>query len=125
MRRFTFFSGALFAASLAHPIVYQVKGAYAWEILTKTPGAHYWFLPSLAFGWSILYCFRSRNQLAQIAAGCLAFFMVIGVVRDYRVPAFTDLRFPEYAAYLHETPKGAIIVIPQNPNGWQMKLVKR
>lgn len=125
MRRFAFFSAALFLASLAHPIVYQVKGVPAWEILNKTPGAHYWFLPSLVFGWSIVYCCRSRSQLVQIAAGCLAFLMVIGVFRDYRAPAFADLKFPEYAARLHEAPKGATVVIPQNPNGWQLKLVKR
>jgi hypothetical protein len=124
MRRFTAFAGAVFIASLAHPIVYQVKGAYAWEILNKTVGTHYWFLPSLTFAWSIAYCLRSRNQLVQIVAGGLAFLMVIGVVRDYRAPAFVDLKFADYAARLRQAPGGAVIVIPQNPDGWQLKLIK-
>jgi hypothetical protein len=51
--------------------------------------------------------------------------MVIGIIRDYRLPAFVDLKYAEYAAHLNEAPKGAVIMIPQNPDGWQLKLVKR
>lgn len=125
LRGFAFFAGALFLASLANPIVPQVNGASAWEILNKAPRAQYWFLPSLAFGWSILYCFRSRIQLVQILAASLAFLMVIGIVRDYKAPAFVDLKFADHAAHLSEVPMGTVVMIPQNPDGWRLKLIKR
>jgi hypothetical protein len=124
MRRFNYFSAALLAASLASPIVYPVAGASAWEILAKTPGAHYWFFPSLAFGWSIAWCLRSRNQVVQIVAASMAFLMIVGVIRDFRYPAFQDDRFADYAHRLDEAPKNTVIVIPQNPPGWKLKLIK-
>jgi hypothetical protein len=124
MRRLSYFSAALFAASLASPIVYPVEGASAWEILAKTPGAHYWFFPSLAFGWSIAWCLRGRNQVVQIVAACMAFLMIVGVIRDFKCPAFQDDRFADYAHRLDEAPKNTVVVIPQNPPGWKVKLIK-
>lgn len=125
MRRFIYLSGIVFIASLAHPIVKEIYGLTAWEVLAQAPGNHYWLLPSLAFAWSICWCLRSHRQTVQIVATCAAFLMVVGILRDFRYPALPDAKFDSYASQLAASPKNATITIPENPTGWRLQLVRR
>lgn len=125
MRLLWLFAAALFAASLANPITPRIANMTAWEILALSPGAHYWFLPTLAFAWSIAFCLRSRRQILQIAGGGMALLMVVGLIRDFRYPPFPAGRFGHDVSRLEATPAGETLVIPEYPEGWQVRLVKR
>jgi hypothetical protein len=50
--------------------------------------------------------------------------MPIGVVRDWRYLHFADLHFGDYARKYSDSPKGSSLVIPLNPPGWSMTLMK-
>jgi hypothetical protein len=125
MRLFLLFSFIVLAASLISPIVSPRAGVTVWEQMARTSGIHYWFFPTLAFAWSLLLCFNSRTALLKVLGGYLLFFMCIGIVRDWRHPAFQDLHFQEYARSFEAAPVGTAFTIPLNPEGWDMRLVKR
>jgi hypothetical protein len=51
--------------------------------------------------------------------------MLFGISRDWRHWTYADLQFTQYTARFAAMPKGAALVIPENPPGWSMRLVKR
>jgi hypothetical protein len=51
--------------------------------------------------------------------------MCLGIIRDWRHPAFKNMHFAEYAARFEAAPAGAVVTIPENPAGWTVRLVKR
>jgi hypothetical protein len=125
MRHLLFLAGGLFLASLANPVMNRAYGLTAWQTMAFAAGAHYWFLPSLALAWSICWCFRSQRQTVKILAGCAALLMLVGVLRDFRYPAFPDEGFSEGAARLRAAPVNSVVAIPLYPEGWHMELIKR
>lgn len=125
MQLFIGFSFLLLAVSLVSPNTGAPNGTTAWYMLAGGTGIRYWFFPTVAFAWSILFVFRSRRQILQVLGGYLLFFLCIGVVRDWRHPAFQDLHFSDYAARVSAAPAGSVIVIPENPAaGWTIRLEK-
>jgi hypothetical protein len=124
MRLFILLSCVLLAASLISPVAYPPPGITRWEQLAGGPGIRYWFFPTLAFAWSILWCLRSRTALLKIAAGYLLLMMCFGIVHDWRRPPLQDLHFAEYARRFEAAPAGTVVTIPINPPGWNMRLVK-
>jgi hypothetical protein len=50
--------------------------------------------------------------------------MCFGVARDWQLPAFSDLHFPDEAKRLDATPAGVPFVMPENPQGWTLALIK-
>ena len=124
MKLFFAFSAAIFALSLAAAVAYPPPGVTVWETLAAAPGIHYWFFPTLAFAWSLLWCFRSPVQIFKVVSASLLFLMCVGILRDWRNAAFPDAHFEEYVKQFEAAPAGAIVVIPINPEGWDMRLVK-
>jgi hypothetical protein len=124
MKLFLLFSIFIFAASLYSPTAYPPPGVSMWQLLAGAASIRYWYFPTLAFAWSILWCSRSRLPLLRIAAACLLLVICIGIVRDWRHPAYEDMHFAEYAKRLDAAPAGAIVTIPENPKGWNVQLIK-
>jgi hypothetical protein len=125
MRALLVFAAMAFAASLSHPVAFPASGETAWEVLAgRAPANHYWFLPSLAFAWSLAWCLFCRKQALQVVAGFLFIVMLLGVVRDYRYPPFPDLGFAQYVQALPKAPQEGL-TIPENPAGWRLHLAKR
>jgi hypothetical protein len=118
-------SAALFALSLLSPIGPVPAGSSFWAVLAGEPGNRYWFFPTLAFAWSLLWCLFCRTSLPKVVAAYLLFFMCIGIVRDFRHPAFQDLHFAANVKRFDAAPAGTTVTIPINPEGWDMALVKR
>jgi hypothetical protein len=109
MRLFLAVTALLFAASLSYPSTASPRDATAWELLTSAGGIRYWFFPTLAFAWSLLWCFYSRIRLLKIVS----------------VPLFKDMHFADYAGRVEAAPAGTVVIIPENPAGWTVRLVKR
>jgi hypothetical protein len=49
--------------------------------------------------------------------------MIIGFWRDFRY-SFPDRHFAAYARALNSAPSGAIVTIPETPEGWNVNLIK-
>ncbi|MGC2163524.1 MAG: hypothetical protein WA634_16565 [Silvibacterium sp.] len=124
MKLLLIFSAMIFAATLVAPNLRPIPGLTGWQELTVGAGMHYWFFPTLAFAWSVLWCFRQQAQVLKVVSTPLLFLMCFGIIRDLRRPAFTDLKFAEYAERLKAAPAGAVVIIPINPVGWNMVLRK-
>jgi len=124
MKLLLVFSAMIFAATLVAPNLRPIPGLTGWQELTVAPGIHYWFFPTLAFAWSLLWCFRQPAQSLTVVSAPLLFLMCFGMVRDSRRPAFTNLHFAAYAEQLKDAPAGSAVTIPINPVGWNMVLIK-
>ena len=125
MRYFYLFSALVFAAALISPMLPQQPGHAMWESMSGAVGSHYWFLPNLAFAWTLLWCFHAPPVIIRIAAAYFLFFMAIAIVRNFREPALKDMNFPGYAGEFEASPPGNEVRIPINPENWSMELIKR
>lgn len=132
LKLFTLFAGLVLACSLASPMPWPMirEGEPAarprgWEALALGLGQRYWYVPMLAFVATLVWLLKSTTPVALRlgAIFCLA-LMPFGVVRDWRVPPMVDLHFAEYAQKFQQAPSGTVLVIPLNPPGWSMRLVK-
>jgi hypothetical protein len=128
IRLFVAFTVLLLAASLSSPMmIAPPPGMTAWQVLARASGMRYWFLPTLACSWMIVWFLAGRrsNQVTQLIGGLLLFVMSYGFVRDFRHPALPDLHFAQYAGMLTRCRPGEALVIPENPRGWTIQLTRR
>ncbi len=124
MRLFVLFAAVIFAASLVTPTSYPKAGEAVWQMLIQAGSIRYWFFPSLAFAWCILYCLRERRRWVRASGACLLLCLCYGMYNDWNHPAPEDLHFAAEAQLFQEAPPGSAVVLPLNPRGWSMRLVK-
>lgn len=121
---FLAFCIAVFTASLRAPMVSMTVPQ--WQILSLSPGIRYWFFPTLAFAWALVWCATSPLvKPIQLVSGMALLTMAFGIVIDWRYPAYTDFHFAEYARRFSVADIGTHIRIPVYPDGWTMELVKK
>ena len=120
-------TGMLFLASLLVPNAHPPAGSniYVWDLLIDGCGARYWFFPSLVFMWSLLWCARSGGTALRIGAAAFLFVMCFTIPLSWRQPAYKELQFAAFARNFASMPPGTAMVIPENPDGWEIRLVKR
>jgi hypothetical protein len=124
MRTLLVLSVVLLGASLASPTAFPYPPMSAWELLALHPGIRYWFFPCLSFAWLLAYGIRSSSQLLQITCGALFILMVAGLLRDYRYPAFPDMKYETYARRAESSSTGTTINIQSIPGDWHIVLIK-
>jgi hypothetical protein len=125
MKLFLAFASMPFAAALISCTGNPPPGVAVWRLFAASGAIRYWFFPTLAFAWTIIWCFEvRRGTLRTVAAGLLC-LMSIGVLRDLRHPAFKDVQFAENVKHFEAAPVGSTVTIPENPDGWNAQLVKR
>ena len=127
MRLFAIFSLILLAASLALPSAPPPPGLTAWRLMAGAPAVRYWFFPTLACTWMLVsFLFGpKRTEFTELVGFTLLLLTLFGFVRDWRHPSYKDLQFARYAQHLATSYAGETIVIPLNPPGWDMRLVKQ
>lgn len=123
MKLFLLFSLGIWAAALLSPV--NGNRMPSWQVLILFPGVHYWFFPSLAFAWTLLWCVRCRFQGLQILSGFLLLMQCFGIALFWRRPAYPDTHFAESVERLNSALPGSVVVIPETPPGWTFTLVKR
>jgi hypothetical protein len=124
---FLLFSAMVFAASLRSPFTPHLRPeSTAWAMLARTSGIRYWFFPTLAFTWTLVWYLlaRSHRRFSQGIGATLMALMMIGIVRDWRIPPRKDLHFASYADKFEASAPGTVLIIPENPDGWAIRLVK-
>jgi hypothetical protein len=124
MKLFLVLTAMIFIASLSSPTAYPPPGVSRWELLANVPGIRYWFFPTLAFAWSVLWAAHCRVESLRLFSVVLLCLMCFGVIRDWRQPALKDLQFSQYAKSFGAAPPGTVMIIPENPVGWEIRLVK-
>jgi hypothetical protein len=125
LKLFIAFSFTVFAMSLARPLA-GTPDQPQWEWM-RFPGTanRYYFLPIVAFLTALLWIVDSAKAPAIRRFGIVLFlFLPVGIRRDWRYPAFTDMHFRQYASQFQAAPSGTRIVIPINPPPWRMGLTK-
>ena len=124
MKLFLILSALLFASSLIAPVEWDHPSVPVWNVYAGLAGLRYWFFPTLAFAWSLLFGYRSRIAAIKAVSAALLCVMCIGVLRDWRHPAFPDTHFAESAERFAAAPAGATVSIPEFPFGWTATLIK-
>jgi hypothetical protein len=125
---FLLFSAVVFAACLRSPFTPQLRlGSTAWAMLVRTSNIRYWFFPTLAFTWTIVWYLlgRPNRRISQVIGATLMVLMLTGFVRDWRIPPRKDLHFASYVDTFEASAPGTVLNIPENPDGWTIQLVKR
>jgi hypothetical protein len=117
-------AGLVLMGSLVSSTMDYSSGQPVWEMLAESPGLRYWFLPTLACVWSILWTARSQVKGLQAVSVVLLCAMCFGVIRCWMLNRLSDLHYPKFAKSFETAPNGAVAVIPENPQGWYIRLVK-
>jgi hypothetical protein len=124
MKLFLIFTSMLLAISLVRSTTYPQARNTVWQMLAQASDIRDWVLPSLAFAWSLLWLARSGKPSLKPVIYLLFLIMCFSAGINWKHPALKDLSFVEYAEVFEAVPPGTVIVIPENPAGWQIELVK-
>jgi hypothetical protein len=69
---------------------------------------------------------KARPRLARGAAcGLLGVLLIVGIPLDWHYDPFVDMRYGEHVELFEAADAGTRIMLPLNPVGWSMVLVKR
>lgn len=118
------FACLIFAASLRNPMVSLNEPQ--WQVLFNSPGVRYFFFPTLGFAWVVAWCATSAPHLLARLAGVAALLvMSVGIYRDWRYPAYPDLKFPSHAHRFDAARPGSYLTLPIYPPGWEMRITKK
>ncbi len=125
MKLFVLLATMLLAVSLISPTTYPPAGVSVWELLARAGGVRYWYLPTIACAWLLVSAVHNGGQAIKAVSIMLLCAMSFGIVLDWRIPPLKDLHFTEDVQRFEAAPPGTVMVIPENPDGWEMHLVKR
>lgn len=124
MKLFVVLAILLLAVSLVSPTAYPPAGTTMWQQLAAAGGIRYWYLPTLAFAWLLLYGIRSGSEILKAVSAVLLVIMCFGIVHDWMIPPVKDLHWAEEAKRFEAAPAGTVMIFPENPPGWTVELVK-
>lgn len=127
-RMFALFSAIVLAASMFSPATPPLpEGMTPWKLMALAPGVRYWFLPALAFSWGVLYCLfgAGRTKAMEFIGFVLLLLMSVGFVRDWHHVGYPDPGLSGYAAKLERLKRGEVLIIPENPENFAIRLIKR
>jgi hypothetical protein len=97
-----------------------------WHALLPLVGQRYMFFPSLPLLFAILWCAGYARSRAVRATGvALTLVLCIGICADWRLPAMPTIDLNQQAATLRAARPGEQVVLPIDPPGWDMTLIKR
>ena len=70
------------------------------------------------------YLLQQPKPILRRISVALLCLMCIGIVRDWRYPAFQDEHFAESVSLFEAASAGTTVILPIDPEGWNMTLVK-
>jgi hypothetical protein len=126
LRLFVLFAWILLIASLLTPVASYTHPQ--WPFLAHPGvGDRYFVIPMLAFLASAVWIICKSGLVAlRIAAGLvIAATILVGIPGDWRYARYTNFHPDYYARVLQDVAPGSRVVIPINPPGWNMELVKK
>jgi hypothetical protein len=124
MKYFLLFTVLLLTISLTRPTVFPPRGMTVWQMMMEVSDIRYWVIPSLAFLWATIWTVRGGIPIAKAVSILFLCAASIGAAYTWVHPAMTDLHFADSVRSFEAAPPGTVVVIPINPEGWKMRLVK-
>jgi hypothetical protein len=122
---FAAFASLVFAASLQNPLTLPAgRATTAWQVLALTAGTRYSFFPDLLFLWIITAAAVTRLGCARYLAVAVLTISLFGVTRDWRYKSYPDAKFDQYVRAFSASRPEETLIIPENPPGWTIRLVK-
>ena len=116
---------AFFVAGLLKPLTLPVDGSL-WQGIAGQPELRYWFFPSLPFLFAIVWCVGlARSRTIRLISIAMALLLCVGIVHDWKIRSVANPQFYAAVKAFDEAPHGAHVMIPINPIGWTMRLVKK
>ena len=112
------------AASLISPGTDATAKSTRWQLLAQAPGLRYWYLPALVLVWFLIGAILSHSAALRFISAPLLVALCVATVLQWRHPALTDLHFADDASRFQAAPDGATLILPENPDGWTIRLVK-
>lgn len=124
LRLFILFSSLICIAALISPAV--SSEIPQWQALRISGvGVRYWFIPIYCFSTVLIFtATKAEHSTIRYLAIVVLLFAPIGIIADWKYPAYRDLNFQQYAAEFNRAEVGTEFSIPINPQ-WDMKLVKK
>ncbi len=124
LRLFILYAFLLFCAALSSPLVDKTDPQWPLLLLPGV-GGRYWFIPMLAFISVLVWLLRKAgSRLSKVLTMAAFAIMIMGIILDWRYPAFKDLNFKEHAYRFESAPIGTRAMIPINPSGWSITLIR-
>ena len=124
MKFLSIYASLLLCAALALPSSYAPPGTSQWEMIAKAGAVRYWFLPTLTFIWLLIYGASGQIKSLKVISGAVLCCVCFGIAIQWRRPVFADLNYPAEVRRVEAAPAGDTLLIPINPEPWQMRLVK-
>ena len=86
----------------------------------------YWMIPIFCYLLALLYLAKNAEiSLVRYVSIALLVLASGGIAADWNYPKFKDFEFQKYAAEFENAPAGQEVLIPINPDSWEMRLVKK
>lgn len=124
MKLFIIYAFLLLAFELRKPLA-PTSGPL-WDLIAWMDPARYWYFPMLAFLFAVVWCAASApNSGFRFAGMALTLLLCAGVCKDWKIAPLKDLHFEHFAADFVASPPGAETIIPINPPGTHMSLIKK
>jgi len=115
------FSACTLAGGMTFPMMHSPQ----WPGLLQADGVRYWFFSLLAFVAAIVWLLSRSNPIVVRGIGAaLLIVMFFGVIQDWGHPRLVDFQFQSYVQAFSQKPAHTRFVIPLNPVGWSMMLMK-
>jgi len=125
MRIFLLYTAILLAACLISPLEMDRPKLAVWEGLATVPGQRYWFFPTMAFVWSLVWlAWNGRGAVRTTSRLLLAFMLMVGVVRDWEIPKLYESHFAQSVEQFNAAAPGTVLTLPEGCPGWTMRIVK-
>jgi len=125
IKLFLVFSFLVLSASLFSPMVSVTE--LQWQVMSL-PGAatRYWFIPMLGFVVSIFYlAFQKKYKFARFLGFSVIIIMSIGIMWDWVIPSWKNFNFSNQVEEFSHVEVGEEYSFFIQPEGWQMKLIKK
>jgi len=115
------FSTCTLAGGMTFPMMHSPQ----WPGLLQAGGVRYWFFSLLAFVAAMVWMLHEKNPVIVRGIGAaLLLVTFFGVIQDWGHPRLVDFHFKSYVQEFSQKPANTSFVIPLNPVGWSMMLMK-
>ncbi len=119
------FGALVLAASLFNSTAATESPGKSWELLSRSfDGVRYWFIPIVAFMSTLIWGSQNGPKFIQWLSKFFLALMLVGIIMDFSFPPLSDQHLNVYAEQFSQLPKNQSLIIPINPPGWNMKLLK-
>lgn len=125
LRLLIIFSLMIFFSAMISPAISSEVPQWTAMWLSEY-GSRYWLIPIFCFLVTLIYlAVKADFSLVRYVSILLLVLSLYGIVNDWKYRRFENLEFQAHAAEFENAPAGQEVIIPINPNPWDMRLIKK